>query len=94
MKRFGTILAISALCGFGMPAAALATPEQRVQDTPFPYKLDSKGNRIPKGNRTTNPDGSWREIIPGKCPTIKEMSADGVYKVSSGCSKPVSPRSS
>ena len=93
MKRFGTVLAIAAACGMALAAAASAAPRQDAQNTPFNYKVDSKGNRVPKGNRVTNPDGSWREVIPGKCPTIKEMSANGVYKVSSDCSKPANPRS-
>lgn len=79
--------------GFSLASIALAQAPappppaaEQAQNTPFNYALDSKGNRVPKGNRVTNPDGSWREEIrQGKCTTIKEMSADGVYKETHSC---------
>jgi hypothetical protein len=41
------------------------------QKTPsgWNYDVDQHGNRVPKGNRVTNPDGSWREEVKqGKRP--------------------------
>ena len=41
---------------------------------------------MPKGNRVTNADGSWREEVKkGNCVTIKEMSAAGEYKETRQC---------
>ena len=58
------------------------------QQTPkgWSYTLDKEGRRVPKGNRVTNPDGSWREDVrQGNCVTIKERSATGEYKESRPC---------
>ena len=89
MTRFGTVLLVSALVAFGLASAASAAPEKGTKDTPFNYKLDSKGNRIPKGNKVIRADGSWREEIPqgNGCVLVKEMSADGVYRSFSECPK-------
>ena len=41
---------------------------------------------MPKGNRVTNADGSWREEVrQGNCVTIKEHSATGEYKETRQC---------
>jgi len=41
---------------------------------------------VPKGNRVTNADGSWREEVrQGNCVTIKERSASGEYKETRQC---------
>ena len=41
---------------------------------------------MPKGNRVTNADGSWREETrQGKCITIKEKSPAGEYKETRRC---------
>jgi hypothetical protein len=93
MKK-GLIVAVAVLAGFGLASIAVAQAapqgQKQAQVTPTPrgwnYQLDAKGNRIPKGNRTTNADGSWREEIgQGKCKTIKEMSAKGEYKETHSC---------
>ena len=74
-----------ALAGFALAGAAVATaqsgqvdqPKQQIQHTPFNYDVVN-GQRVPKGNRVTNPDGSWRETIrQGNCTTVKEKSAAG-----------------
>jgi hypothetical protein len=50
------------------------------------YTLDKDGRRVPKANRVTNPDGSWREEVrQGNCVTIKERSATGEYKETRQC---------
>ena len=91
-KRLTVALAVVAGFGLASVAVAQAAPpaQKQAQVTPTPkgwnYQLDSKGNRIPKGNRVTNPDGSWREEIgQGKCKTIKEMSAKGEYRETHSC---------
>jgi hypothetical protein len=73
----------------GATAAYAAAPQQQQkQQTPkgWSYQLDSHGNRVPKGNRVTNSDGSWREEVKqGNCVTIKEKSASGEYKETRQC---------
>ena len=67
-------------------AYAQATPGND-QATPNSFNWEIKdGKRVPKGNRVTNADGSWREEIrQGKCVTIKEKSAAGEYKETRKC---------
>ena len=57
------------------------------QSTPNSFYWEIKdGKRVPKGNRVTRADGSWREEIrQGKCVTIKEKSAAGEYKETRRC---------
>ena len=90
MKRLMVALAVAAGFGLASVAVAQAAPEAQAQTQPTPkgwnYALDKNGKRIAKGNRVTNPDGSWREEIgQGKCKTVKEMTAKGEYKESHSC---------
>ena len=56
-----------------------------VKATPFNYVIKD-GKPVPKGNRVTNADGSWREETrQGKCVTIKEASANGDVKTTRQC---------
>jgi hypothetical protein len=57
------------------------------QSTPKNWSYEIKdGKRVPKGNRVTNADGSWREEVrQGNCITIKEKSAAGEYKETRQC---------
>jgi hypothetical protein len=57
------------------------------QATPSSFNWEIKdGKRVPKGQRQTNADGSWREEIrQGKCVTLKEKSPAGEYKESRKC---------
>ena len=73
-------------------AAAPAEDAQQAQNEQTPkgwsYQLDSHGNRVAKGNRVTNPDGSWREEVKqGNCVTVKEKTANGEYKESRQCNE-------
>jgi hypothetical protein len=67
--------------GFATPASAQA------QKTPRSWNYEIKdGKRVPKSNRVTNADGSWREEVrQGNCVTIKEKSATGEYKETRQC---------
>ena len=67
-------------------SAAFAAPGGD-QETPSNFNWEIKdGKRVPKGDRVTNADGSWREEIrQGKCVTIKEKSAAGEYKETRKC---------
>lgn len=89
MKRFAITAMMVGVVGFaavGLASAALAQ-QQDVQKTPRGWSYEIKdGKRVPKGNRIVNPDGSWREEIrQGNCVTVKEKSAQGVYKESRRC---------
>ena len=94
-KRLAMTVAIAAIAGFGLASIAVAqtAPAQKksaAMATPkgWNYELDAKGNRVAKGNKVTNADGSWRKETPGgRCVTVEEMSADGVYRKFSECPK-------
>ena len=75
----------------GFVAAASAQAQGRETPKDWNYTIDKDGRRVPKGNRVTNPDGSWREEVKqGNCVTVKERSATGEYKETRQCN-PGSP---
>ena len=79
-------IALGATAGYA--AVAPGQNQQPSQQTPkgWSYQLDSKGNRVPKANRVSNPDGSWREEVKqGNCMTVKEKAASGEYKETREC---------
>ena len=86
-KRLAVAIAVAS--GFGVASIALAQAPQQMasQSTPKGWSYEIKdGKRVPKGNRVTNADGSWREEIrQGKCVTVKEKSAAGEYKETRKC---------
>ena len=76
--------AVALVAAAGFAGAAYA---QANQSTPKNWNYEIKdGKRVPKGERVTNPDGSWREEVrQGKCVTVKEKSASGEYKETRRC---------
>ena len=75
----GVALVAAAGCATIAAAQNVATPKG------WNYEIRD-GKRVPKGNRVTNPDGSWREEVKqGNCVTIKERSAAGEYKETRQC---------
>ena len=67
--------------GFAVPALA---QDQRLPDS-FNYNLKN-GKPVPKGQRTVNPDGSWREVVSkGQCVKIKEKTASGEVRYYDEC---------
>jgi hypothetical protein len=78
------VAALVAVAGF---ASVTYAQQQQDQKTPRGWSYEIKdGKRVPKGNRVTNPDGSWREEVrQGNCVTIKERSAAGEYKETRQC---------
>ncbi|MFL6751831.1 MAG: hypothetical protein ACJ8D5_03900 [Sphingomicrobium sp.] len=74
-------IALAATAGYATAAAA------QNQQTPRNWNYEIKdGKRVPKGNRVTNADGSWREEIrQGNCVTVKERSPSGEYKETRQC---------
>jgi hypothetical protein len=75
--------ALLAAIGF----ASVAQAQQQDPRTPKNWNYEIKdGKRVPKGNRVTNADGSWREEVrQGNCVTVKERSATGEYKETRQC---------
>lgn len=71
-----------AVAGF----AASSANAQR-QQTPKDWNYEIRdGKRVPKSNRITNADGSWREEVrQGNCVTIKEKTASGEYRETRQC---------
>ena len=59
----------------------------QAQSTPKGWNYEIRnGKRVPKGNRVTNADGSWREEVKqGNCVTVKEKSPTGEYKETRQC---------
>jgi len=78
-----------ALGGTALVAAIGCATVASAQDqkTPKSWSYEIKdGKRVPKGNRVTNADGSWREEVrQGNCVTVKEKSASGEYKETRQC---------
>jgi hypothetical protein len=75
-------IALVATAGYATVAAA-----QNTQQTPKGWSYEIRdGKRVPKANRVTNRDGSWREEVrQGNCVTVKERSAAGEYKETRQC---------
>ena len=81
VSRTALLGTIAVAATFGYAAAAVA------QSLPKNWNYEIKdGKRVPKGDRVTNADGSWREEVrQGKCITIKEKTATGEYKETRRC---------
>ena len=88
MRRLSKTAVLVGVAGLGLAAGyATAAAAQATPSTPKDWNYEIKdGKRVPKGQRVTNADGSWREEIrQGNCVTIKERSAQGEVKVSRRC---------
>jgi hypothetical protein len=91
MATVRNMLVLGAVFAFAGAGVAHAQAQPRQTPKNWSYTLDKNGQRVPKGNRTTNPDGSWREEVrQGNCVTVKERSAAGEYKETRQCN-PQSP---
>ena len=86
-KTVMTVLVVGAIALGASAAYAAGQQSQNQQQTPQGWSYNLKnGQRVPKGNRQTNPDGSWREEVKqGNCVTVKEKSASGEYKETRQC---------
>lgn len=84
MKMVLMVAGIALAATTATAAVAAWAPDQ---STPRGFNWEIKdGKRVPKGQRQTNADGSWKEEIrQGKCVTIKEKSASGEYKETRRC---------
>jgi uncharacterized low-complexity protein len=81
-------IALGATAAYAAAAPQQDQASQQSAQTPKGWSYDIKdGQRVPKGNRVTNADGSWREELKqGNCTTVKEKSATGEYKETRKCS--------
>lgn len=87
MKKAAMCALVVGAIAFAATAAYAAAPAQDAQQTPKTWSYEVKnGERVPKSNRVTNPDGSWREELKqGNCVTVKQKSAAGEYKETREC---------
>jgi hypothetical protein len=81
--RVAVCAAVASLAVAGFAAVAGAQDQR----TPKGWSYELKDGRpVPKGNRTTNADGSWREVLrQGACTTVKEKTASGEYRETREC---------
>jgi hypothetical protein len=81
-----TLLVLGGVGIVAMAGYATAASAQN-QSTPKGWSYEIKdGKRVPKGDRVTKADGSWREEVrQGNCVTVKERSAAGEYKETRQC---------
>jgi len=84
--RIAVLVAGAAFVAAGA-SASIAQSQPQSQSTPRGWSYEIRdGKRVPKGNRVTNADGSWREEVKqGNCVTVKERSATGEYKETRQC---------
>ena len=89
MRKTAMWALIVGAAALGATAAYAAAPPQQdqSQQTPKGWSYEIKnGQRVPKSNRVTNADGSWREEVKqGNCVTVKQKSATGEYKETREC---------
>ena len=88
----GKALLIGFAANLVMSGPTQAQPQDRRTPKTWSYDVGPSGNRVPRGNRITKPDGSWREEVrQGNCVAIKERLASGEYRESRECN-PATPR--
>ena len=83
----GGLVAVLLAFGALAPAAAQKSSGPAAK-TPSNWSYEIRnGRRVPRGNRVTAADGSWREEVrDGACVTVRTMSADGEYRETRECS--------
>ena len=80
-----------AVLAVGWSSAARAAPDptqaSASQSIPKSWNWEIRdGKRVPKADRQSNADGSWREVTKqGTCTTVKERSPAGEYKETRSC---------
>lgn len=73
-------LAAGVVLAMAVPADAQGRGKQAKTPDNWSYEI-KQGRRVPRGNRVTNEDGSWREEVRrGDCVLVKTMSAQGEYR--------------
>jgi hypothetical protein len=87
MTLLAGALVVVAAVAFGSfsPAFAQKGGEQAKTPANWSYQIVN-GRRVPRGNRVTAADGSWREEVrDGACTTLRTMSASGEYRETRQC---------
>ena len=76
----GAVIVVAA-AAFGAFSPAVAQQSEQAK-TPSTWSYEIRnGRRVPRGNRVTAADGSWREEVrDGACRTVRTMSATGEYR--------------
>ncbi len=87
MAKFARMAMVLGVAALAATTAFATVSDAQDRKTPRSWNYEIKdGKRVPKGNRVTNADGSWREEVrQGNCVTIKEKSATGEYKETRQC---------
>ena len=87
MRRAYRILLTIGAAALAATAASSAYAQAAGRSTPTGWNYEIKdGKRVPKAERKTNADGSWREESRrGTCVTVKEKTPSGEYKESRRC---------
>jgi len=81
----GGIVAIAFAVGALTPAMAQKSQPGARTPSNWSYEIRN-GRRVPRGNRVTAADGSWREEVrDGACVTVRTMSASGEYRETRQC---------
>ena len=83
----GAVIAAAAVAmgAFGSPAFAQKSATGARTPSNWSYEIRN-GRRVPRGNRVTAADGSWREEVrDGACTTVRTMSAAGEYRETREC---------
>ena len=89
VKRWQTKVVMGAALAVLVAGSAGAVVQAQSAGTAVPkgwnYEIRD-GKRVPKGNRVTNADGSWREEVrQGQCVTVKQKTANGDYSETRKC---------
>lgn len=79
--------AVAVVLAIGALSPAFAQRGGAEAKTPANWSYEIRnGRRVPRGNRVTQPDGSWREETrDGACVTVRTMSASGEYRETRQC---------
>ena len=87
MRRAHQIMLALGAAALVATAASAAHAQATGGSTPSGWNYEIKdGKRVPKAERKTNADGSWREESrQGACVTVKEKTPSGEYKESRRC---------
>lgn len=83
----GAAVAVAAVAFALLGPAAAAQKAEPQAKTPANWSYEIRnGRRVPRGNRVTAADGSWREEVrDGNCTTVRTMSATGEYRETREC---------
>ena len=80
-----TSVVLAAFLAGSADAVVQSNPSSAQTPKGWNYELKD-GKRVPKGNRVTSADGSWREEVrQGQCTTVKQKSAAGDYSETHKC---------